>query len=91
MPTDIEEISTIEELLKEFFQKLGYIADITPPYLLITPEGKEIDPTHPLNVAKRLRQLGVEIKKNLKRLPSKELLSLTNAATKGLNEFMKGK
>jgi hypothetical protein len=86
-----KETLPIETMLKEFFQKLGNLADITPPYLLITSHGKESDPMHPLRVAEELREQGADIRKSFKRLPSKELVSLSNAALIGLNEFMKGK
>ncbi|MFX1506302.1 MAG: hypothetical protein ACFFDC_09330 [Promethearchaeota archaeon] len=81
----------IKTMLEEFFQKLGNLAEITPPYLLITSNGKENDPMHPLRIAEELRQLGADIKNSFKRLPTKELVSLSNAAIMGLNEFMKGK
>jgi hypothetical protein len=88
---DSKEFFVIENKLKEFFQKLGKIAETTPPYLLITSNGSETDPMHPLKITEELHQLGDEIKNEFKRLPSKELLSLSNEAAKGLNEFMKGK
>lgn len=86
-----KEILPIKTMLKEFFRKLGCLAETTPPYLLITSKGKESDPMHPLRVAEEVRQLGDDIKNSFKRLPSKELVSLSNTAIMGLNEFMKGK
>jgi hypothetical protein len=86
-----KETLPIETMLIEFFQKLGYLAETTPPYLLITSNGKESYPMHPLRVAEELRQQGADIRKNFKRLPSKELVSLSHDALIGLNEFMKGK
>ena len=86
-----KEALPIETMLRGFFQKLGCLAEVTPPYLLITSNGKESDPMHPLRVAEELRQLGADVRNSFKRLPSQELISLSNEAILGLNEFMKGK
>ncbi|MHA2107192.1 MAG: hypothetical protein ACW99R_05795 [Candidatus Hodarchaeales archaeon] len=74
--------------LTEILHYIGLIGRVTPPYTLITPNNKNIDQIHPLNVGVQLEQVTTNF---FNQLPSLKLISLSQKAAEGLHEFLKDK